>query len=347
MLAAMLATTLMTSAHVHAGPATRPPNRRPAPPDRSARTAAANDPDGCLRCHGMPNLAVRDSASPAVHLYTVPADRFAASAHAALTCRQCHADVRAYPHVFTTPRRPVSCGADCHATDSAGKAYTHQRALADFANSAHRSGLTDARSASPHCTTCHGGDNPHAVPRSPRTLGLKEKMNQCVACHDDRALMTRRKVNADAVSSYRRSFHYKAILFGSTRAAVCQDCHTAHHALSPDSAASSIAVGNVARTCGQEGCHRGARLNFAMSGANHLALRIEREPFLAFLELFFKVLTLGTMALLVAGIVLDVQVKFGWVALARRLAARLWRQLARLGGPLAHLWGAARRLLID
>jgi len=172
-------------------------------------------------------------------------------------------------------------------------------------------------------------------------------MTQCVACHDNRAMMTRNKVNPDAVSSYRRSFHYKAITFGATGAAVCQDCHTAHRVLPRDSATSSIAAGSVARTCGQDGCHRGARLNFAMSGANHLALRMEREPLLRFLESFFKVLTLGTMVMLVAGIALDVQRKFRWLALARRTVAWLARRISGLRGPLAHAWGAARSVLID
>ncbi|MBI3568581.1 MAG: hypothetical protein HY084_10340 [Gemmatimonadetes bacterium] len=326
-----------------------------ASPAQSQRGAAplpspvsgANGSAPCLRCHALPNLAVRDSATLAVHRYTVSPDTLAASAHARLECRQCHADVQGYPHEFTTPRRPVSCGADCHATDAAGKPYTHQRALTDFESSAHRKGLTDATSGSPRCTTCHGGGDPHAVPKSPHTLTSRQKMAQCVTCHDDRALMTQHKVTPDAVSSYRRSFHYKAITFGSTTAAVCQDCHTAHRPLPHDSTASSIAVGNIAKTCGQSGCHRGAKLNFAMSGANHLALRIDREPILAFLELFFKVLTLGTMALLVAGIVLDVQVKYRWVALLRRALAWLGRQLLSLRRPLTLVWGAVRRVLVD
>ena len=318
----------------------------PAPVPAQTRTTADGS-ERCLQCHGMRNLAFRDSATLVVHRYSVPADTFARSAHGGLSCRQCHSDVNEYPHVFATPRVPVSCGADCHATDATGRPYTHQKEVTDFLSSAHRTGLTDSTSASPRCTTCHGGADPHAVPKAPAKLTQREKMAQCVACHDDRPLMTRNGVNPDAVSSYHRSFHYKAITFGSTTAAVCQDCHTAHHVLPPDSAASSVAAGHIAQTCGQLGCHQGAKLNFAMSGANHLALRIEHEPVLRFLEWFFKVLTVGTMLMLMAGIALDVQKKFGLVALAHRVLAWLWQAIARLRRPLAYLWGAVRRVLLD
>ena len=84
-------------------------------------------------------------------------------------------------------------------------------------------------------------------------------------------------LTTDAVDSYRRSFHYKAIRFGETNTAVCQDCHTVHDVLPKDSAHSSIADANLPKTCGQSDCHPGAQMNFSMSGANHLDLRIDRR----------------------------------------------------------------------
>jgi len=178
-------------------------------------------------------------------------------------------------------------------------------------------------------------------------------MALCARCHEDRKLMAKHDVPVDMVASYRRSFHYKAIRFGGggKRTAVCSDCHTAHIVLRPGDPRSTIAAANLTKTCGQAKCHAGAGRNFAVSGANHLDLRISQEPVLWFEEKFFLVLTGGTMLMLLVGIVLDVQRKFGWLALARRplraLAGRLVGlrpALARSGRRGARL---ARRLLLD
>ncbi|HEX9007289.1 MAG TPA: hypothetical protein VF889_08335, partial [Bacteroidota bacterium] len=189
--------------------------------------------------------------------------------------------------------------------------------------------------------------NPHGVMPAQRRLSPQTKMALCAACHDDAPRMVRNKVNPGAVSSYRRSFHYKAIRFGQTNTAVCQDCHTVHHVLPKDSVGSSIAPAHIAGTCGQQQCHPGARLNFAMSGANHLDLKIEEAPLLGYLEKFFVLLTGGTMAMLVAGIILDIQRKFGWLFLLgigfRRLASLL-AAASRIGRPILRF---GRKVLID
>jgi hypothetical protein len=152
-------------------------------------------------------------------------------------------------------------------------------------------------------------------------------MALCVDCHDDHARMTRNNVEPEAVSSYKRSFHYKAITFGARQAAACQDCHTTHRILPPSDPTSSVAPAALPATCGQAACHPGARTHFAVSGANHLDLRVKREPILRAEEWLFWMLTAGTMAMLGVGIVLDVQKTFGWLALARRSARGLRRRL--------------------
>ena len=63
-----------------------------------------------------------------------------------------------------------------------------------------------------------------------------------------------------------------------------------------------------------------------------------------FEETFFLVLTGGTMAMLLVGIALDIQRRFGWRALLRRWYAATSRWLAT--GTRATV-RAARALLID
>ncbi len=291
----------------------------------------------CLACHTMPNLGYRDSANAAPREFTIAAGVFHGSAHGALGCAQCHPQAVEFPHPAARAAAQPSCDGDCHVVDSLGRPYTHAREAADLRASIHGAGHDPD---DPTCLTCHGAGNPHAIARmtgAPPAV----RMAACTGCHADREMMARHGVPADAVVSYERSFHYKAIRFGATGTAVCTDCHTAHHVLPAGDQRSSVAAGNLTRTCGQANCHEGAQRNFAVSGANHLDLRVDKSPLLFFEEKFFLLLTAGTMLMLLVGIVLDVQKKFDWLVLARRLgrfAGRFaGRRMARALGVLRGL----------
>jgi cytochrome b subunit of formate dehydrogenase len=279
-------------------------------PRRRIRFGAA-ETDSCFRCHGLPNFMVRDSATRAILFLTVDPDSFRRSMHGKLACTQCHGDITEYPHQFKVVRRPVGCDADCHARDAKGKPVRHDAEMADFKRSAHRKGLTGENLDDPTCLTCHGAGDPHAIGRFKQAVEPREKMRLCAPCHDDRERMTRSRVEPDAVASYRRSFHYKAIRFGSTKAAVCQDCHAVHRVIAPDDTASTVNAGHLAATCGQENCHKGANVAFAMSGANHLALRARHDLVLAGEEGFFWWLGIVTLLLLGVGVFLDARHRIG------------------------------------
>lgn len=325
------------------------------------RALAAGGAD-CLRCHALPNLGYRDSAGAAPRSFTVAPDRYRTSAHGKLACRQCHADIDSFPHPPSAARRRVACDGDCHAVDSTGAPYTHGKIAGEFRASAHGDSLTAGPSGrrtpgrspdDPTCLGCHGAGDAHSIVPVAK-VSRATRMGLCVGCHDDRAMMARHGVSPGAVTSYRRSFHYKAVHFGEAGTAICTDCHTAHHILPAADPRASIAPAALTRTCGQARCHEGAGHAFAVSGANHLDLRVEREPLLWLEEKFFLLLTAGTMLMLLVGIVLDVQRKFGWLALGRRAA----RRLAGAGGALDRLRPAlvrsgrrglrlARQLLVD
>ncbi|MBL0175614.1 MAG: hypothetical protein IPP94_10180 [Ignavibacteria bacterium] len=316
-------------------------------PDQQHLFFKADDTKACLKCHGMANFAFRDSSLTRVRDLSVAAAAYNASVHGSLHCQQCHPEVKEYPHRFEPARKVVGCGDDCHATDPKGAPYTHAKVADEFGASVHGATLKKKNSDAPTCLSCHGKGSPHAIVKARKAVTITEKMALCVTCHDDHAVMTRNKVTTEAVSSYKRSFHYKAIRFGETNTAVCQDCHTVHGVLPRDSARSTIAPANVARTCGQDKCHPGANMNFAMSGANHLGLRIEREPLLWFMENFFLVLTLGTLVMLLVGIALDVQRKYGWLALAGKGTRAVGRRTLRLTEAARPALRFAKRILID
>ncbi len=286
--------------------------------------------DVCLACHAMANLGYREPDGSTRRFVVSPA-RFGRSVHARLACVQCHAGDAAYPHDGSAAAARPTCASDCHATDSTGHPYTHARQAVELRASVH--GRADDRD-NPGCLTCHGAGDAHAVTRI-ASAPPAVRMASCVGCHDDARMMARSRVSADAVASYRRSFHYKAIRFGGTQTAGCSDCHTSHRVMRPDDPRSSVARPHLAATCGRSGCHPGAQLPFAGSGANHLDLRVAREPVLLIEERLFLMLTAGTLAMLLVGIVLDIQKKFGWPALARRVGAAALAAVGR-GGEVLH-----------
>ena len=200
---------------------------------------APNDNSACLKCHGMAGFAFRDSASATARDLSVRAAGFRESVHGELHCQQCHGNITSFPHLAAS-RAKVTCADACHATDSSGKVYSHRMVVAEFTSSVHGRSAARGNRDVPDCLTCHGNRNPHEIGRGSKEMSPKEKMALCGNCHDDAAKMARNHVTAEGVRSYRRSFHYKAIRFGETNTAVCQDCHTAHGVLPADRSRSSI-----------------------------------------------------------------------------------------------------------
>ncbi len=251
-----------------------------------AQEIAREDVDSCLACHS----AAMDNVS------AVDKDALARSPHKDLVCQDCHSSITAAPHTKEMLAQKAECGT-CHPDP-----------LADYMESVH-SRPDKVAGDHPTCQSCHGrGGDPHAVvkadwPRRQTTL-------MCARCHAQNARMLRYGVDPDAARSYRASFHGKALLrFDLVKAAGCVDCHKHHDVKSPGDPAAPTNSANAAATCAQKGCHPGAKLNFAMSGANHLQLKLKQSTLLRLEELFFRWLTAGTMLFLIGGIALDLRVR--------------------------------------
>ncbi|MGC8861307.1 MAG: cytochrome b/b6 domain-containing protein, partial [Armatimonadota bacterium] len=170
----------------------------------------------------------------------------------------------------------------------------------------------------PTCVTCHGG-NPHDIKPVAR-WSRKSGVQLCSSCHGRSDLMGRYGRDSEAVESYERSFHGKALLrFGENDAAACIDCH-GYHELAALSAADSRRIIGTCRKC-----HPRAGIGFSTSGANHLRLKMERSLLLRLEDLFFKALTVGVMALLLGVVALDLGKK-----VSGRSAPRAGRAVAVL-----------------
>jgi len=270
----------------------------------------------CNKCHAMNNFSYLNEDLKSLKNLTVNTDEFKKSVHGKLNCIDCHQDTTSYPHKQQIEK--VGCDQNCHSNDKDGNPYTHSKQVKEFSDSIHTKGKNGQSKDSPTCLSCHGYTSVHNIQKVTKTISQGEKISQCIVCHDNKEMMIQNKVEEDAVESYKQSFHYKAVKFGGISSATCQDCHEVHAILPKDHKESSIHKDKVADTCGKSGCHDGAKINFAMSGANHLKLRIDKEPILFWEEKLFQILTGGTMAMLVVGIVLDIQKKFGWLSVLKK-----------------------------
>ncbi|MHB1686301.1 MAG: cytochrome c3 family protein [Ignavibacteriaceae bacterium] len=296
-----------------------------------------------MRCHGMHNFTYVDSSKTLINL-SVDSTVFFSSVHGKLRCQACHPAITEYPHNVLAAGKST-CASDCHASKDS-KPYDHKAIYETFLHSVHGKSLTGKDPDAPTCLTCHGG-SAHVVQPVKKVMTVDEKMMLCVSCHGNRELMVKHKINPDPVSSYKNSFHWKAIHYGYKKTAVCEDCHTNHSVLPPDNSSSTTNPAHLAQTCGQTNCHPGAKMNFAMSGANHLALRIEKTPFLFYEEKFFYVLTGGTIMMLLVGIVLDVQRKFGWIIVIKGFFRYLNTKFDQLGVLVIKVMKFLKSILVD
>jgi cytochrome b subunit of formate dehydrogenase len=85
----------------------------------------------------------------------------------------------------------------------------------------------------------------------------------CGRCHGQKLLMESNGESAQAFISYQQSVHGRATQNGSTKAAVCTDCHGAHGILPASDPKSPIYKVNVPATCGQ--CHTDIQNTFNAS----------------------------------------------------------------------------------
>ncbi|HSJ10365.1 MAG TPA: cytochrome c3 family protein [Longimicrobiales bacterium] len=253
-------------------------------PQRATPAQRAADA-GCDRCHGELEL-LRQQAGGLTRAQElmVPAHVVAGSAHADLTCANCHTGVARYPHTITatstrtcascheeadslwrqgmhaTADEPVAC-VQCHTVHAVERADStgvgaHVRTMNTTCASCHETSRLPSHS--PHadtvsCASCHG---PHENRDTDDPLGRLAPANQlrtCGACHDTVASIWRTDIHGDAAL---RNKH----LAGDEPVAddvSCTSCHTGHTMNSV--AAEGFALESVER-CAE--CHEKAASTF-------------------------------------------------------------------------------------
>ena len=202
----------------------------------------------CLACHSDSTLTTEVNGKQ-VSLY-VDESKLKHSIHGDLfACVDCHKDVKGLAH-DTAPRK-VRC-AECH-TD-AQEAYSHS-----LHASTYRAGGPGA-----NCQDCHGGA--HEVLAAADAKSPANHANipvTCGRCHGQKFLMESTGESAQPFISYQDSVHGRAVENGSTKAAVCTDCHGTHEILPANNPKSPIYKFNVPATCGK--CHSAVENTFMQS----------------------------------------------------------------------------------
>jgi cytochrome b subunit of formate dehydrogenase len=254
-----------------------------------ALPALASDQE-CLVCHGDPGM--KSESGKSLH---VDAAKHKSSVHGDLGCSTCHVGVKEYPH--PKPMRKPTCGT-CHDQEVAqvpqsvhailgndacaschGKTHEvqraekvvpqqcstcHEDAVHGYEMGVHAAARKTGDKQAPTCLACHG--SPHQIlaaddPKSP--VHHANIPATCATCHAQKIVMESRGQTTQQFSSYEESVHGRAVASGSTKAAVCTDCHGVHEIRRANDEKSSIFKFNVPATCAK--CHDAVKQEFMTS----------------------------------------------------------------------------------
>ena len=214
----------------------------------------------CLGCHNDP-AATKDVGGKPVSVY-VDQGKFEKSVHSPLSCTDCHADIKAYPH--DPAPKPVDCSG-CHADP-----------VKEYATSVHAKGRARGNTAAATCIDCHGKHDilPKSDPAS-RTNHFNVPKT-CASCHETQKVTQSHPMPApQQIEKYFTSVHGKGALeAGLTVSAICSDCHRAHDIRTHEDPESSISHQNVPKTCSK--CHQGIFNQFTQS--THGQLWTKNDP---------------------------------------------------------------------
>jgi len=207
----------------------------------------------CLSCHTNQSLtAIKDGQAVSMYVDTLETH---GSIHRKIACAQCHTGVSPS---LERPCTTVSPRVDC--------SICHEEVVNTYATSMHGSLADRGDQNAPLCRDCHGthGTKDHRNPQSPTYP--TNVPNLCGNCHREgsKAAVRYTGEQRNILENYTESIHGKGLLqSGLVVTAMCTDCHTAHHVLPKNNAASSVNHDNLPNTCGR--CHNGIYEQFVQS----------------------------------------------------------------------------------
>lgn len=295
----------------------------------------AVDAENCLMCHRFRGLARVDKEGN-FRLFYVDEELFNRGPHARVSCKGCHADIEKIPHDNAKPVDCLrSCHIEEPTREII---FTHEKVHDTLKDSVHaltsedgtprkfpedypdckdchdiplfrpvsmfktvRAGVSER--AINRCVVCHTDEHfaryyySHVTTRMHKARDPREVVAMCSTCHAD-AAFARRHDLPDVVSSYLETYHGKAMLFGSTLAPDCLDCHAGHDGVhemrANNDPKSSVHPENRASTCNKQDCHSSATPALASFDV-HATRNIDTHKLEFGVAMFFVVMTLAIL----------------------------------------------------
>jgi nitrate/TMAO reductase-like tetraheme cytochrome c subunit len=213
-----------------------------AAPANPAPSPSANDT--CLMCH-----AAADAKGAGGKSIAIDGTRFAASVHGEmnLKCTDCHADVSPQKLPHAEKLAPVNC-ANCH-----------EKAVKEYAGTAHGVARKGGNVVAATCTDCHGT---HDIKRPKDPASPTNHVNleaTCSKCHGSDAVVAKGKLPGGNIGSkFHDSIHGKALKSAAQMSAPeCTDCHGTHSIYLKSDPRSKVSRARIPDTCGS--CHKPER----------------------------------------------------------------------------------------
>ena len=165
------------------------------------------------------------------------------------------------------------------------------------------------------CRVCHKSDEfiyrfyNHVTTRLHKIRNPRNIAETCARCHDNPEIIARHELTTRAVFSYGETFHGKAAHFLSEQIPDCLDCHvkpgeSVHQMLTNKDPNSITHINNKGTICGNMDCHPRATPQMANYKV-HTEFNLEQSPFEYYFQVFFIVLTGGTLLPLMGIMFLD------------------------------------------
>jgi predicted CXXCH cytochrome family protein len=200
----------------------------------SDESAAANEAEDCLACHGNDTLTVTLASGEEAPLF-MKRELLAGSVHKNLRCTDCHAGLEQVPH----PERHYKNLAQFRASFGEACKNCHFENYTKSLDSVHYGLQARGDVFAPTCVKCHGSHD-IARPAQPRS-----RISQtCATCHQPIS------------EAYAKSVHGRALFMEQNKdVPICTDCHRSHDIADPKSRAWLMSTPAL---CGK--CHADSKL---------------------------------------------------------------------------------------
>ena len=189
------------------------------------------DPDGCLSCHALEGLEYIDE-NAVLRSASIDKKHYYSSLHGSVPCRDCHRDIRDYPHKVENGE--VDCSESCHVEEpSEGEPYSHKAVVKEYKDSVHGEGwskgltggnrIKEVREvADPSCRRCHTNELYIGETDLPKFKESFDHLDsECGSCHQGEVWLgqfgghiLRRFIG----SRWNKNDHNR----------MCNDCHADH-----------------------------------------------------------------------------------------------------------------------